>query len=65
MDTEKVITGLNGIGCLIAEQIGVEQARNFLRTIDDAIAMLKEQHEKIEKARLFLKASGVDLDAMC
>lgn len=30
----------------------------------DAIELLKEQHEKIEKAKLWLKASGVDLDAM-
>ena len=31
----------------------------------DALALLKEQQEKIEKARLWLKADGVDLDEMC
>lgn len=43
MDREKVITGLNDISGFIAGRIGVEHARNFLRTIDDAIAMIKEQ----------------------
>ena len=42
-DREKVIKGLNDIGGFIAERIGIEQARNFLRTIDDALALLKEQ----------------------
>ena len=31
----------------------------------DALELLKEQQEKIEKARLWLKADGVDIDAMC
>ena len=31
----------------------------------DAFELLKEQEEKIEKARLWLKADGVDIDAMC
>ena len=34
-------------------------------TIKDVLELLKEQQEKIEKARLWLKADGVDLDAMC
>ena len=42
-DREKVIRGLNDIGGFIAGRIGFEQARNFLRAIDDAIALLKEQ----------------------
>ena len=45
MDREKVINGLNDIGGFIAGRIGIEQARNFLRTIDDAIDLLKEQEE--------------------
>ena len=45
-DREKVIKGLNDIGGFIAGRIGIEQARNFLRTIDETIAMLKEQKEK-------------------
>ena len=45
-DREKVIKGLNDIGGFIAGRIGFEQARNFLRTIDDAIALLKEQEAK-------------------
>lgn len=43
IDREKVIRGLNDIGGFIAGRIGFEQARNFLRTIDDAIALLTEQ----------------------
>lgn len=30
-----------------------------------ALELLKEQQEKINKARLWLKADGVDLDEMC
>ena len=46
MDREKVVKGLNDIGGFIAGRIGIEQARNFLRTIDEAIAILKEQDEE-------------------
>ena len=46
MDREKVVKGLHDIGGFIAGRIGIEQARNFLRTIDEAIAMLKEQEAK-------------------
>lgn len=42
-DVQKVIKGLNDIGGFIAGRVGFEQARNFLRTIDDAISLLKEQ----------------------
>jgi hypothetical protein len=42
-DREKVIKGLYDIGGFIAGRVGFEQARNFMRTIDDAIAMLQEQ----------------------
>lgn len=42
-DREKVIKGLYDIGEFIAGRVGFEQARNFMRTIDDAIAMLNEQ----------------------
>ena len=48
MDREKVVKGLNDIGGFIAGRIGIEQARNFLRTIDEAIALLKEQEQTIE-----------------
>ena len=43
MDREKVIKGLHDIGGFVAGRIGIGQARNFLRTIDDAIEILKEQ----------------------
>ena len=46
MDNEKVIKGLYDIGDFVAERIGIERARDFIRTIDDAIAMLKEQESK-------------------
>lgn len=42
-DREKVIKGLRDIAGFIAGRVGFEQARNFLRTIDDAIDLLKEQ----------------------
>lgn len=45
---EKVIKDLRDIAGFIAGRVGIEQARNFLRTIDDAIAMLKEYQEKQE-----------------
>ena len=48
-DREKVINGLNYIGGFIVGWMGFEQARNFLRTIDDAIALLKEQEEIINR----------------
>ena len=46
MDSEKVIKGLYDIGEFVAERIGIEQARDFIRTIDDAISLLKEQEAK-------------------
>ena len=42
-DIETVINGLNDIGGFIAGRVGFEQARDFLRTIDETIALLKEQ----------------------
>jgi len=44
-DREKVIKGLNDIGGFIAGRVGFEQARNFLQTINDALALLKEQED--------------------
>lgn len=43
---ERVINGLNDIGGFVAGRMGFEQARNFLRTIDDAVELLKEQGRK-------------------
>ena len=57
-DREKVIKGLNDIGGFIAGRIGIEQARNFLRTIDDAIELLKEQEELIPASWLKEKLEG-------
>jgi hypothetical protein len=42
-DRDTVVRGLHDIAGFIAGRIGIEQARNFLRTIDDALALLKEQ----------------------
>ena len=47
-DMEKVIIGLNDIGGFIAGRVGFEQARNFLRTIDETVALLKEQQKLID-----------------
>lgn len=44
-DMENVIKGLHDIGGFIAGRIGIAQARNFLRTIDDTIDLLKEQED--------------------
>ena len=54
MDSEKVIKGLYDIGEFVAERIGIEQARDFIRTIDDAISLLKEQEAEIRQLRLAL-----------
>ena len=48
-DTEKVIKGLHDIAGFIAGRVGFGQARNFLRTIDDAIELLKEQDGTINE----------------
>ncbi len=42
-DREKVAKDLTDIGGWIAGRVGFERAKNFLHTVDDAIAMLKEQ----------------------
>lgn len=53
-DREKVIKGLYDIGCFVAGRMGFEQARNFLRTIDDAVELLKEQETtSTGKTRIF------------
>ena len=44
-DREKVIKDLHDIAGFIAGRVGIEQARNFLRTIDDTVVLLKEQEE--------------------
>ena len=46
-DREKVIKGLYDIGEFVAERIGIERARNFIQTIDDACALLKEQEARV------------------
>lgn len=63
-DMGNVIKGLNDIGGFIAGRIGFEQARNFLRTIDDALALLKEQEAKtvIKIAKRF---NDCDLTGYC
>lgn len=43
MDRENVIEGLRDIDMFIAERLGHEKAKSFLRTIDETIALLKEQ----------------------
>ena len=42
-DRETIAKGLHDISGFIAGRVGFELAKNFLRTIDDAIALLKEQ----------------------
>ena len=47
VDGEKIIKGLHDIGGWIAGRLGIEKARNFIRTLDDAIELLKEQNLRI------------------
>ena len=44
-DMNTVINGLIDIGGFIAGRVRFEQAKNFLRTIDDTIELLKEQED--------------------
>ena len=43
MDRKKIISRLYDIGGFIVGRIGIEQAQNFLQTIDDVVELLKEQ----------------------
>jgi len=68
-DIEKIIKGLEqcvGTGkcqdCVYGKEHPALSCKALLK---DALELLKEQQEKIEKARMWLKADGVDLDAMC
>lgn len=47
-ELEKVIRGLRDIDMFIAGRLGYEEAKNFLRTIDETIILLKEQQQRIE-----------------
>ena len=48
MDRKKTIKGLHDIGEFVVGRIGIEQARDFLRTIDDAIKFLKKQEQEAQ-----------------
>ena len=69
MDREKVIVEIEDAlsGNLAKAGHVYKLSLNGLKdkALIDALALLKEQEEKIEKARLWLKADGVDLDALC
>ena len=45
-ELEKVIRGLRDIDMFIAGRLEHEKAKNFLRTIDETIMLLKEQERK-------------------
>jgi hypothetical protein len=55
-DREKVIKGLRDIDGFIAGRVRFEQAKNFMRTIDEAVVLLKEQ----EAVEPFHKCIGKD-----
>jgi len=58
-DREKVVNGLYDIGGFIAERVGFEQARNFLRTIDDALTLLEKQEAvKPQDAEMLIIHNG-------
>ena len=46
-DRENVIKGLRDIEMFIAGRLGYEQAKNFMRTIDETIVLLKEQDTEL------------------
>ena len=64
MDREKVIKGLNDIGGFIAGRNGFEQARNFLRTIDDALALIDTQYKLILE-RLYILLTESHMEHIC
>ena len=47
-DREKVINGLRDIDMFIAGRLGHEKAKNFLRTIDETIVLLKDDETWIQ-----------------
>ena len=49
-DMEKVIKGLRDIDMFIAGRLGYEKTKNFLRTIDETIILLKEQERQLNEA---------------
>ena len=55
----------NEIGCPYENQCWLSDSLPARPLKEEALELLKEQEEKIEKARLWLKADGVDLDALC
>lgn len=48
-ELEKVIRGLRDIDMFIAGRLGHEKAKNFLRTIDETITLLKEQEAVVRR----------------
>lgn len=54
-DRDKVITGLNDIGGFIARRLGYEQAKNYLRTIDETIVLLNQQENDIHHMGLIIE----------
>lgn len=64
-DRETIEKGLHDIAGFIAGRIGFEQARNFLRTTDETVVLLKEQEDKIRQLRLalqILNGNGIKVD---
>lgn len=62
-ELEKVIRGLRDIDMFIAGRLEHEKAKNFLRTIDETIALLKEQNAVYPKQGEWIyceDASGQD-----
>lgn len=51
IDRGEVIKSLHDIDAFIAGRLGFEQAKNFLRTIDETIALLKEQEAVKPKSK--------------
>ena len=61
-EIDKVIKGLHVIGGWITDRLGIEQARNFLQTIDDALELLKDQRNTINQLEYNL---AVTQDNLC
>jgi hypothetical protein len=47
-DAEKVIKGLHDICSVVVDKLGIKQSQAYMHTIDDAIAILREQKTIIQ-----------------
>ena len=61
---EKVIRGLRDIDMFIAGRLEYEKAKNFLRTIDETIILLKEQEKALYELGQLLKERAEEIERL-